>query len=144
MHVRTRKSGKETQEARLMAKRFSILIPVRINWQADYNAAGDLVCIVNYDTYLDIYGLPGQMLPAGFRSDGMSVPRFFWRWLTPKIEGHSISPGIVHDWLYTSHVLTRKEADQWLKEALIKNGMAWHKAAAIYIAVRLFGASHWE
>ena len=124
--------------------KFAISAPVRITWQADYNDAGDLVCVVAEDVTLAQYGLPGQIILSGFRSDGMSIPRFFWRWLSPKVEGHTISPGIVHDWLYTVKTLTRAGADEWLRQALIANGMKWHKAAAVWLAVRLFGRSHWN
>ena len=73
----------------------------------------------------------------------MSVPRFFWRFISPKIEGRTAGPSIIHDWLYASHRLTRKEADNWLRQALVNNGMTARKSAMVYYAVRVFGFSHW-
>lgn len=118
--------------------------PVYIPWNAAYGGGGSLVCVVSRDVALKRWGIPA-ILPAGFRSDGMSVPRLFWRWIGPKVEGHTVSPSIIHDFLYTRpHVCTRGEADRWLFRALRCNGLGRAKCAAVYAGVRIGGVTHWE
>lgn len=103
---------------------------------------GELYCVVAKDVDLKQWGIDSVM-PAGFMSDGMSIPKFFWRWLSPKIAPVTLSPSIVHDWLYQSHVMTRKDADAWYRDALIANGYPKLKAYLCYAGLRLFGESHW-
>lgn len=81
---------------------------------------------------------------AGFVSDGMSVPRFLWWFLAVPDDETVLVPSIIHDWLYTTHICTRKEADLWYYHALLTNGYPKWKAVLTYIGVRLFGRSHWR
>lgn len=102
----------------------------------------ELYCVVAKDVDLKQWGID-SVIPTGFMSDGMSIPRFFWRWLSPKIAPLTISPSIVHDWLYYSHVVSREDADLWYYRALIRNGFSKAKASVIYVAIRLCGWTHW-
>lgn len=83
------------------------------------------------------------MLPRGFISDGMSVPRFFWRWVGPRLSKGTIGPSVVHDWLYDTHFMPRGEADEWYRRALVANGYPRAKARAVWLGLRAFGWSHW-
>lgn len=121
----------------------SQILPIWVPWRAGVNdATGEMVCIVERDVSLRKWGMNG-FIPRGFRSDGMSIPRFFWRWISPKIDARTVAPSIIHDWLYTSHLVTRAEADAWFREALWANGMSRMKANVVWLGVRLFGSSHW-
>ena len=85
-------------------------------------------------------------VPAGFKSDGASVPRFLWRLLSPRIDGVTLAPSIAHDWLYTQagkRDLTRPECDAWYCSALIARGYPRWKSWLTYFGVRLFGWRHW-
>ena len=82
-------------------------------------------------------------VPAGYRSDGMSVPRFFWRSLSPQYDPVTLIPSLAHDWLYDSHVCERQEADEWYREELMKNGFGAVKSYIVYWGVQWFGGSHW-
>ena len=82
-------------------------------------------------------------VPAGFRSDGMSVPRWLWPVISPQITAQTLEPSIIHDYLYYIKVSTREEADQWYYLALIENGYSERKAKIVFRAVRLFGGRHW-
>lgn len=85
-------------------------------------------------------------VPCGFTSDGASVPRFFWRLLSPPIDPVTLAPSIIHDWLYTQggiRDLTRLECDRWYRNALIANGYPRWKANITYVGIRLFGWRHW-
>lgn len=82
-------------------------------------------------------------IPAGFEFDGASIPRMFWRVEQP-IDGRYITAFCVHDYLYSTHQVSRKNADKILYSLLREAEMGWWKAKAIYRAVRIFGGSHWK
>lgn len=53
-------------------------------------------------------------------------------------------PAVVHDYLYTTGVVSRRTADEVLLEALESVGVDDALALAMFNAVRLFGASHFK
>jgi len=77
----------------------------------------------------------GHTVPAGFVSDGATVPRVFWSLLPPV---HEYFPSaVLHDWLlYTGY--PRKEADQIFRNTMIWIGVNPWRARIMYAAVRLF------
>lgn len=77
------------------------------------------------------------VVPAGFVTDLASVPRIFWNILPPY--GEYGQPAIVHDYLYSSGLVGRKEADDLLLEGMVVMGVARWRRYVIYAAVRLFG-----
>lgn len=83
-------------------------------------------------------------IPAGYDSDGMSVPRMFWRVLSPKINAKTLISSIVHDWMYSEKICSRKETDEFYYENLVKNGFGKVKSYLVYIGVRIGGGSHWK
>lgn len=80
-------------------------------------------------------------VPAGFKTDFCTVPRlpFIYRSLGNTMR----KAGTVHDWLYTSKIATRADADAALRQMILDEGGAWWMAQAFYLAVRIFGGSHW-
>lgn len=83
-------------------------------------------------------------IPEGFASDGMSVPKFFYRVLSPAIDPVTLEPSVIHDYLYShTEICTRQEADEWYRDHLIEDGFAEWKAYTVYYGLRLFGSSHW-
>lgn len=87
------------------------------------------------------------IVPAGYSSDGASVPRVFWRLLSPPIDPITIAPSIIHDFLYDyawKYDITRDECDRWYRTALIAQGYPRWKANLTYIGIRLFGWRHWH
>ena len=91
--------------------------------------------------------LDGQItVPAGFSTDLASIPQFLQN-LIPK-EGRYNRPAVVHDYLYGSQVfkgrmITRKQADQVLLEAMRAAGVDWDRAQVIYLGVRIGGWIWW-
>lgn len=83
------------------------------------------------------------IVPAGVVSDFASVPRFFWRVISP-IDADVRMPAIVHDFLYTSQIWSKKVADRIFLEALIAHQAPRWKANAMYQAVNWFGGSAWN
>lgn len=79
--------------------------------------------------------------PAGHRTDFCSVPRVPLAY--DMLGNRARKSGAIHDWLYTSHELTREQADEVLREMLVLNGVSPCEAEQFYLAVRMFGASHW-
>lgn len=83
-------------------------------------------------------------VPAGFVSDGMSVPRFFWRLLSPPVDGRTLRASVVHDYLYSTGIVSRAEADRLYRAMLIGDGYPAWKARAVWIGVRIGGKSHYR
>jgi len=95
--------------------------------------------------------LLGIEIPAGYETDGASVPRLFYN-----ILGRftiALPAALVHDCRYDPppndrgvkyRWLTRKQADQEFYENLRKCGVNIARAQAAYRAVRLFGWKPWN
>ena len=89
-----------------------------------------------YDDYKDV--------PAGFITDGASIPRFFWRFIGHPFEGEYIGVYVEHDHDYAVGKISRNVAEKKLLDGLKAKGIGYCKRYAIYWAVRLFGASHYN
>ena len=88
----------------------------------------------------------GLTVPAGFASDGASVPRFFWRLVFPPGDQKAIRAAFIHDWLYRTHPegWTREAADMLFLKLLLEDGMPKLNAVLAWLGVRLFGAQAWK
>lgn len=85
------------------------------------------------------------VVPAGYLTDGASVPRLFWTVVSP--QGRHGAAAIIHDYLceyltiYDRSVpssITRKEADEIFKEALVNTGISRPLVYAMFGAVSLY------
>ncbi len=81
------------------------------------------------------------IVPKGFMSDFASIPRGF-RWLITGA-GKTRKPAIIHDWLYSQGIGTRKRADEVFRTAMKESGMGWKRHVA-YRAVRMGGMFAWQ
>lgn len=81
------------------------------------------------------------VVPVGFVTDFASVPRIPFVFDLLGDVAHAAA--IVHDWLYTTHPVSREVADAVLKEASILQGLSPYKAWLMWAGVRAGGASHW-
>lgn len=79
--------------------------------------------------------------PAGFHTDFCSVPRVPLAY--DLLGNRARQAGTVHDYLYTTHEVSRKMADEVLREMLLLEGVGHVEAMAFYLAVRMFGGAHW-
>jgi len=86
------------------------------------------------------------LVPAGFESDGASVPRALWGLVFPRDDRQAMFAALVHDYLYrTSHTgWTRIEADRAFRLLLGMGGVAFWRANLAYLGVRLFGRASWR
>jgi len=85
-------------------------------------------------------------VPAGFESDGASVPRFFWRLVFPPGDADALRAAILHDYIYREHPAgwTRADADRLFYMILVADGVPKFRALLAYWGVRLFGWRSWE
>lgn len=79
-------------------------------------------------------------VPMGFISDGASIPRFAWSIVGHPMQGPSMRPAVVHDWLCVNATsyMQRKLADTILLALLAERHNSLAKRWAMYIAVRLY------
>jgi len=92
------------------------------------------------------------IVPAGFETDGASVPRVLW-WLYPPFGGEYDRAAVVHDDLYAraedfagadrGH-LSRGEADELMREMMEVDGFRKTGRWTIYTGVRLGGWVAWR
>lgn len=93
----------------------------------------------------------GITVPQGYETDGMSAPQISWSLIGLPPDGYYRDAGIVHDYLYSLNgkllngiTYDRKGCDDILLEILTRLDVPWLKRKAAYLAVRLFGATHWK
>lgn len=76
-------------------------------------------------------------VPAGFVTNLASIPIGFRNLLN--VNGRSRKPAVLHDWLYRTHIMSRKEADQLFREALKAEGLGPITRNLYYAGVRIGG-----
>lgn len=84
-------------------------------------------------------------VPAGFVTDGASVPRILWPIFNPF--GEYFRAAVMHDFLYsTAGDCSRFLADSLFREAMKELGVPIWRRVVMYYAVRAFGwmAFHWK
>lgn len=84
----------------------------------------------------------GHTVPSGFTTDLDSVPKV--PYLYAAIKGHSVWAALLHDYLYASRKVTRKEADVFFRRGLLEEGVPGWIASAMYYAVRGFGWMYYK
>jgi hypothetical protein len=99
-----------------------------LNFQLDHDFAA---CLHGY--YI--------IVPAGFKTDLASVPRFFWRIVPPHQYPEA---SILHDYMYSAEYFKREKCDKFFREILIHRNASRLRAYAMWLAVRLFGWAVWR
>ena len=82
------------------------------------------------------------VIPAGFVSDGGSVPRFLWMFIDPW--GAAAKAFWLHDHMYNTQERSRLVSDAILMEAMEVLGVNWLKRKLIYRGVRIGGWVAWN
>ena len=80
------------------------------------------------------------IIPAGFRTDFASVPGILL-WLFRAIGDHNLAD-VLHDWLYTNHMMSRAEADREFliyMRVLRPHSKSWLDNHLRWLAVRVGG-----
>ncbi len=105
---------------------------------------GDYVLAEPFAAWLTKMGAQ-VVISAGFRTDGASVPRVVWTILgVDRLHPSIASAAVVHDALYAAHLTTRAQADRAFYILAKQNGLARHRAAIMWGALRLFGWVAWR
>jgi len=101
---------------------------------------GNVYRLLEPITYKDL------TVPAGFESDGASVPRFFWRSVFPPGDSKALYAAFVHDYIYRTHPegWTKHMADKAFLDLLIQGGIRKISAYKAYLGVVLFGYPSWK
>lgn len=81
-------------------------------------------------------------VPEGFLTDFASVPRPFWILFPP--DGQYTQAAVLHDFLYSTQLRPRKEADNIFLEAMEVLGVPLIKRRIMWRAVRMFGWIPWN
>ncbi|OCR99017.1 hypothetical protein A9K75_08870 [Campylobacter fetus subsp. testudinum] len=82
-------------------------------------------------------------IPKGFKFNGATVPKWL-NILIPKF-GYKYDRSVcLHDYLYFSKKLSRKESDRIFYEAMRAEKVNRNLAFVIYLAVRVFGRKSWQ
>ena len=82
------------------------------------------------------------VVPRGFETDFATLPRIA-QGIFGKL-GKWNRAAILHDWLYRSGLVNRKEADKYFLFWMQQDGTHWFTARVFYLAVRLFGGRYWH
>lgn len=82
------------------------------------------------------------VIPAGFVTDYASVPRLPLAYLL--FGGVADSAAVVHDFLYSTGLVSRKLADDVFAEASEACGVPAWRRRAMWLGVRLFGGSRYS
>lgn len=84
----------------------------------------------------------GVLIPAGFRTDGGTVPD--WAHWVARPLGKGLPAFIVHDYRYTIEQGSRLGADREMLRNLRADGFSWPRRRIVYYAVRVGGEEHWS
>ena len=85
-------------------------------------------------------------VPAGFESDGASVPRLFWRLVFPPTDTRALRAAVIHDYIYRMQPegWDRRMADDLFFRLLVEDGVPAWRARLAWIGVRVGGGKAWE
>lgn len=82
-------------------------------------------------------------IAPGYISDGASVPFILWGVISPPVDPRTLVPSIKHDWLYETHLVTRRVADRYYRDDLVRNRFPVFLSYAVWIGVRSGGWLYW-
>lgn len=86
----------------------------------------------------------GVHIKQGFRFDGASIPRCFWRVAGHPMMGDVLPAALEHDAMYASHVVSKKEADNNFLANMKRSGVGFFKRRLFYWSVKYFGGSSYR
>lgn len=112
-------------------------------WVCDFypNESGFL--LTKDYAFTDLDGV-NRLVPKFFWFNGASIPRPLWPFIYSPFHPEVILGSLVHDWLYTSHIVTKEHTDELLHKICIEEGADERKAAFIFNAVNRLGDPFWK
>jgi len=100
-----------------------------------------------YEVANDVDTKKGSALvrvPKYFQYDGASVPPMAWQVIGTPFQPRFMVAAVFHDWLYHTHQVDRKAANDLFYDLLIAGGVREAKASVMLAAVETFGAWYWK
>jgi hypothetical protein len=117
-------------------KRTGFLTPLRSEDLPGGREYKLLDLLVYYDKQTDAY----FTVPPGFVCNSYSAtPGPVGSWMVHKIDRR---PAFLHDYLYATGTVSRKEADRMFDEAMKSCGINWFRRRVMFQVVRAFGPLH--
>lgn len=107
---------------------------------------GERLFFACHELAFDIDGYE-TTIPAGFLSDGLSIPRWAQPLINTSASPQFIVAGIYHDYLYKvwpNKKITRKEADILFLKVMKGLGVGFWRRRTIYLGVRAGGFTSWH
>ena len=86
--------------------------------------------------------LPVITVPAGFVFAFDSIPQVYYSVVRP--DDSSFMPVVIHEYLYWTQTLSRRDSDEVFRLAMLDLGLAPSTVSAIYTAVAKFGQEAWD
>jgi hypothetical protein len=90
------------------------------------------------------FGSAAVKVPKFFQYDGASVPPMAWQVIGTPFQPRFMVAAVFHDWLYHTHQVDRKAANDLFYDLLIASGVRETKAAVMLAAVETFGGWYWK
>ena len=120
--------------------------PEHIKYE-DYSESEDdikfmTLCEVLYKSQIGKYEEHEVTVPSHFFTNFASVPKIF-RNIVPNVSREN-KIYLLHDYLYTVHLFTRKEADDILRAGCRACGMSKSRAFLVYWSVRIGAKKAWN
>lgn len=82
-------------------------------------------------------------VPEGFVTDLGSVPWYF-SWLVSRYGEGMTNAYILHDWLYRTGQVSRKDADGLMRRIMREEGVSWIVRKSAWLGVRAGGWIPWR
>ena len=76
---------------------------------------------------------------SGFWFDAISIPKIFWTLIDSPFTGKAVRSATIHDGLYASQHLSKKDCDKIFLECMKCDGVSYFKRYAMYLAVKYGG-----
>ena len=83
-------------------------------------------------------------IKRGMHTDGASIPQIFWSIIGSPLMGKYVGSALIHDGLYASKILTRKQSDKLFEQMMKDNNVGVVRRKLMYAAVRLGGWASWN
>ena len=99
-----------------------------------------------YEVVEDIQAKSGDItikVPKFFQFDGASIPSPAWQLIGTPFQPRLMTASVFHDWIYHTHEVKKKDADDLFYTLLLRDGVGKTRAWLMYEAVGSFGDSYW-
>ncbi len=105
----------------------------------------DYELLEDYAVFVPLFGwtIRLEILP-GFVFDGASVPRLLWAAAGHPLLGPRLGAALVHDFLYRSQILSKREADLIYAKIMAQAGRAYWRILIEYLALVFCGQKSWD